>query len=254
MRDAAPASHGWIPICPVGRGSRTGRTWAPRPATGKGKRGLKILALSDTIVPFIYDSGIKRHFPDVDMVVSCGDLPAKYLEFVLTALNVPLVYVPGNHDPDNLNVPGGRALDGVWRSVAGLRCLGLGGSQRYKISGRHQYTEAEMTWRTIYAYPRALVGRVLHGYGLDLMVTHSPPLGIHDGDDLAHVGFGVFRHFMRWGRPRYLLHGHQHVHRNLEATETKYHGTMIVNVYPYRVVDIPAATGSSQIGADHPNG
>lgn len=201
---------------------------------------MKILALSDQIVPFIYDTRIGDHFPDVDMVVSCGDLPAKYLEFVLTALNVPLVYVPGNHDPDNLHVPGGRALDGVWRTILGLRCFGLGGSQRYKPRGRHQYTQGGMTRRMLSAYPRAVMGRVLHGYGLDLMVTHSPPLGIHDGQDLAHVGFSVFRHFMRWGRPRYLLHGHRHVHRNLEPTETKYHGTVILNVFPYRVLDISA--------------
>ncbi len=200
---------------------------------------MKILALSDQIVPFIYETEIKDHIPAIDMVVSCGDLPAKYLEFVLTALNVPLAYVPGNHDPDDLRVPGGQALDGTWRSVAGLLCFGVGGSQRYKPDGKHQYTQGEMTWRVLSAFPRAIIGRMLRGHGLDLMVTHSPPLGIHDDDDLAHVGFGIFRHFMRWGRPRYLLHGHQHVHRNLDPTETKYHGTMVLNVYPYRLLDIP---------------
>jgi hypothetical protein len=215
---------------------------------------LKILALSDEIVRFIYDSQIKDHFPDVDMVVSCGDLPANYLEFVVTALNVPLLYVPGNHDADELYVPGARALDGKWRTVLDLRCLGLGGSQRYKPLGRHQYTQRGMAWRMLPAYPRALIGRILHGSGLDLLITHSPPLGIHDGQDLAHVGFGVFRHFMRWARPRYLLHGHQHVHRNLEATETKYHGTMVLNVYPYRVVDIPLSVDGHRAEAGGANG
>lgn len=207
---------------------------------------VKILALSDQIVPFIYDTNIRDHFPELDLVVSCGDLPARYLEFVLTALNVPLVYVPGNHDPDDLRVPGGRALDGVWRTIRGLRCFGMGGSQRYKPKGRHQYTQGEMTRRMLLAYPRAVLGRALHGHGLDLMVTHSPPLGIHDGQDLAHIGFDVFRHFMRWGRPRYLLHGHRHVNRNLEPTKTMYHETVILNVYPYRVLDIPSSAARNR--------
>jgi Icc-related predicted phosphoesterase len=199
---------------------------------------LKILALSDEIVPFIYDSDVRDHFPDVGMVVSCGDLPARYLEFVLTVLNVPLVYVPGNHDLDTLKVPGGRALDGRWRTIEGLRMLGMGGSIRYKPFGRHQYTQGQMNRRMLGAYVRAMISRVRLGSDLDILVTHSPPLGIHDGDDHAHVGFKAFRRFMRWARPRYMLHGHRHVHRNLEPTVTKYHETVIINVFPYRVLDI----------------
>jgi uncharacterized RDD family membrane protein YckC len=42
--------------------------------------------------------------PDVtgakpDLVVSCGDLPWDDLERIVDVANVPLVYVPGNHDP-----------------------------------------------------------------------------------------------------------------------------------------------------------
>jgi Icc-related predicted phosphoesterase len=215
---------------------------------------MKILALSDQVVPFIYGNEIRDHFQEVELVVSCGDLPANYLEFVLTALNVPLVYVPGNHDPDDFHVPGGQALDGKWRSIKGLRLWGLGGSQRYKPLGRHQYTQEEMAWRMLRVYPRALIGRLLAGSGLDVMVTHSPPLGIHDGDDMAHIGFSGFRRFMRWGRPRYLLHGHKHVHRNLDPTETKYHGTMVLNVFPYRLLDIPIPASQSQAEARRVHG
>jgi Icc-related predicted phosphoesterase len=216
---------------------------------------LRILALSDQIVPFIYDGNVKEHLPGVDLVVSCGDLPARYLEFVLTALNVPLVYVPGNHDLDDLRVPGGSALDGIRKTISGLRLLGMGGSRRYKPRGRHQYTQRQMAWRMLGAYPRALLERMLYGSGLDVIITHSPPLGIHDGQDPAHIGFEVFRHFMRWGRPRYLLHGHQHVHHNLDPTETKYHGTMVINVYPYRVLDIPLARRAAPpSGADPSDG
>lgn len=35
-----------------------------------------------------------------ELIVACGDLPAEYLRALMNALDVPLVFVPGNHDPD----------------------------------------------------------------------------------------------------------------------------------------------------------
>lgn len=204
---------------------------------------MKILALSDQIVPFIYSSQIKDRLPEVDLVVGCGDLPAMYLEFVLTALNVPLLYVLGNHDGDRQRVPGGQLIDGRWATWSGLQWLGLGGSGRYKPQGRNQYTQGEMGRRLWGPYVRALWSRLGGRPGLDVLVTHAPPLEIHDGPDVAHVGFEAFLPFLRWAKPRFLLHGHRHVQRNLDRTETQYHETTIINVYPYRLLDIPLRTG-----------
>jgi Icc-related predicted phosphoesterase len=200
---------------------------------------VKILALSDQIEPFIYSSQIRERLPEVDAVVGCGDLPAAYLEFVLTALNVPLLYVLGNHDGDWQRVPGGRLIDGHWGTWLGRQWLGLGGSNRYKPDGRNQYTQAEMARRLWGPSLRALIGRLTGRPRLDVLVTHAPPFGIHDGKDEAHTGFTAFLAFMRWARPRLLLHGHQHIQRNLDQTETQYHETTVINVYPYRLLDLP---------------
>lgn len=197
---------------------------------------VKILALSDAVVPFIYSLDLKTHLPDVDMVVSCGDLPAKYLEFVITLLNVPLLYVPGNHDADHFSVPGGIAIDGRLIFIEGVRVLGIGGSQRYKPRGRHQYTDPEMALRILPKYPGLIVNRLRFGQGIDLLVTHAPPLGIHDGRDLAHTGFRSFRRLMDLARPRMLVHGHIHARRNLEPTVSRYQDTMVCNIYPYRIL------------------
>ena len=105
---------------------------------------MKILALSDRVVSRIYSSTVREQFADVELIIGCGDLPAYYLEYVVTQLNVPLVYVPGNHDPDDLIVPGGIPADGKIVKLNGAVIVGLGGSRRYKPKGRHQYTEAEM--------------------------------------------------------------------------------------------------------------
>lgn len=195
---------------------------------------MRILALSDSIVDLIYDGTMRERFGNVDVVVGCGDLPGYYLEYVVTQLNVPLLYVPGNHDPDIYRAEGCEPMDGRWLRVKGVRFAGLGGSLRYKSDGRHQYTEQEMFYRVVRLLLTVQMGR----RGLDVMLTHAPPLGIHDAPDLTHRGFAAFHTLMQRARPRLLLHGHTHAQRNLVATDSRVMDTRVVNVYPYRVIDL----------------
>jgi uncharacterized protein len=39
-------------------------------------------------------------------------------------------------------------------------------------------------------------------------------------------------------RPRYLLHGHQHRNYGPGPYETLYGQTQVINVHPYRVIDL----------------
>jgi Icc-related predicted phosphoesterase len=202
---------------------------------------MKILALSDQVIPLIYSPSITELFSDVELIVGCGDLPAYYLEYVVTQLNVPLVYVPGNHDSDELNVPGGMSVDGKLVQINGVLIAGLGGSRRYKSKGKHQYTESEMRWKCVGLLLKFLTTRLMKGRWVDLLITHAPPQGIHDAPDLAHTGFTTFRHFLRTFRPSMMLHGHSHVLQNLDKTRSLLYECEILNVYPYRVVDLPEA-------------
>lgn len=196
---------------------------------------MKILALSDAVVEPIYSPWVTKRFADVDLIVGCGDLPADYLEYVVTQLNVPLVFVPGNHDSDTYRVPGGMSIDGKVQRVAGMRIAGLGGSRRYKSDGRHQYTEREMFYRVA----RLLLTARSRYRGLDVLVTHSPPLGVHDAADLTHQGFEAFHRLLRVAKPRLMLHGHVHAHPNLVEKETSLYQTLVINVYPFQVVGWP---------------
>lgn len=199
---------------------------------------MKILALSDQVVEPIYSPRLCQRFADVDVIVGCGDLPAYYLEYVVTQLNVPLLYVPGNHDPDDLRVPGGRKLDSAVARVRGVLFAGLGGSRRYKPDGRHQYSEAEMGWRVGRLILRLWLEHLRGRPGLDVLITHAPPLHIHDAADLPHTGFASYRALWTLFRPQLVLHGHVHAQRNLEVTETTIDRTRIVNVFPYRVLQL----------------
>jgi Icc-related predicted phosphoesterase len=199
---------------------------------------LRILALSDQVVGFLYRPTIRDRFGDIDLLVGCGDLPSEYLEYMLTQLNVPLLYVAGNHDPDDLQVPGGRSIDGRIVRQGSLRFAGLGGSLRYKRDGRHQYTEAEMRLRSLALMPSILAARAAGRRGIDVLVTHAPPRGLHEGPDFTHRGFFAFRLLLRLARPQVMLHGHSHIHINVEAQEDDLLGVRVLNVFPQRVLEL----------------
>jgi Icc-related predicted phosphoesterase len=210
---------------------------------------VKVLAISDKVVDLLYSPCLLDKFGDVDMVLSCGDLPYYYLEYIVSLLNVPLLYVHGNHDPaveywasgaECTGPNGGTNLHGHLVQEHGLTVAGLEGSIRYKPTGEHQYTDFEMWLKALEVAPALLTNQLKTGRRLDILLTHAPPFGIHNGSggDLTHVGFRSFLWLMHWFKPRYLLHGHRHVYNPLEVTETQYEQTTVVNVYPYRVFEI----------------
>lgn len=208
---------------------------------------MRILAISDRVVPTLYAPGIHRVVGKVDLILSCGDLPAYYIDYIASTLDVPCYLVQGNHaagaefeEEDRLLSPPRHPMDIHGRILQrqGLIIAGLEGSIRYNRNPRFQYTQAEMwvnTWRLA---PTLAWNRARYGRSLDILVTHSPPAGIHDARDRAHQGFESFLWLMRTFKPRYLLHGHKHVYRHDEVTQTQYHQTTVINVYPWRIIEL----------------
>ncbi len=145
---------------------------------------VKILAVSDRVLDKIYCSNLRERYPDVEMVIGCGDLPYYYLDFLVSALDVPLLYVLGNHDggpqytSDNrqlTKVSGGTYIHGQVVDINGLLVAGLNGSMRYRPRADYMYTETEMRRQVARLVPGLLWNRRRHGRYLDILVTHSPP-------------------------------------------------------------------------------
>ena len=207
---------------------------------------MKILAVSDEVVERLYSLCHNGHFSDVRLILGCGDLPYNYLENLLTLLNIPLFYIPGNHDPEYdpknafSRAEGGSNVDlKVIRHKKLLIC-GFGGSIRYRADGTNQYTQSEANWRARQLLPLFLWNRFRYGRALDILITHSPPFGIHDEPTRAHQGLKAVNWLIHTARPRYHFHGHVHFQRgNLAASETVIEATKIVNVYPYKTIEIP---------------
>jgi len=206
---------------------------------------VKILVVSDEVVERLYSLCTNGHFKDVELILGCGDLPYPYLENLVTFLNVPLFYVPGNHDPNyNRNnalthAEGGSNLDLKLARHKKFLIAGLGGSVRYRPDGTNQYTQAEAFLRAFRLLPGLSFNRANYGRALDILITHSPPFGIHDEETQAHQGLKAINWLLRIAKPRYHFHGHTHFQRrNLSPSETTRGLTKIMNVFPYKVIDV----------------
>ena len=168
---------------------------------------MKILAIADEESPYLWDYFEKSKLEGIDLIISCGDLAPRYLSFLTTFTNAPVLYVHGNNDEIYEKVPpeGCICIDNKIYVHNGIRILGLGGSMRYR-DGLYQYTEAEMRIRCL----KMRLSILLHG-GFDILVTHAPARHLNDSDDLAHQGFQVFNTMISKYHPKYFLHGHVHL-------------------------------------------
>ena len=211
---------------------------------------MNILAVSDVELGFIYDANIVNRFRHIDLVISCGDLPHYYLEFIISMLDRPLYYVLGNHvSKIEVGVGGERRAPWgainlhrrVMRTPGGLLLAGIEGCLQYNY-GPHQYSQAEMWALVLGLVPGLLINRLIYGRYLDVFVTHAPPWKIHDLEDRPHRGIKAFRWLIETFQPAYHLHGHVHVYRNDIPTVTRVGRTVVINVYGYREItyQVPA--------------
>ena len=106
-----------------------------------------------------------------------------------------------------------------------MRILGLGGCRQYRPDAPLQFTERQMARRIA-----KLRFALWKSGGVDLIVTHAPPLGLGDGADLPHTGFGCFTKLLDRYHPLCLVHGHVHMRGwPLPERELVYGGTRIIN-------------------------
>ncbi|MBQ8796586.1 MAG: metallophosphoesterase family protein [Oscillospiraceae bacterium] len=197
---------------------------------------MKILTLSDQECPALYDYYVPGRLDGYDLIISCGDLNAKYLSFIVTMARVPVLYVHGNHDTGYSRVPpeGCDCIDDQLIVYKGVRILGLGGCRKYH-DGPHQYSEKEMRKRI-----RRLRWKLWRHKGVDIVVTHAPPEGVGDSDDPAHRGFEALLELIDKYHPRYLLHGHVHLNYGMDQTRVReYNGTKVINTCQRYDLEIP---------------
>ena len=218
---------------------------------------MKILCVSDTTESLAFSSQVKEIFKGTDLILSCGDMPVQSHDYLSTMLKSDVYYVYGNHNLETFQQEMDREghqignleteynkkfygflLDGkcIRDKRTGLLIAGLGGSMRYN-EGMSQYTEAQMRRRIRRLIPILLWNKRRYGRYLDILVTHAPPLGIGDDEDLCHKGFECFLRFMDRYKPKYMVHGHVHLNDRNAQRVTQYKDTKVINIFGCYQID-----------------
>lgn len=206
---------------------------------------MKILAVSDTVIDALYSPHVRTRFSKVDVVISCGDLPYYYPEYLSCLLNASLYFIRGNHDlaAEHPLKPPPAPMGGVdlhLRSAhhSGFFLAGVEGSIRYK-DGPFMYSQSEMWFHIFRLLPALFFNKLRYGRYLDVFVTHAPPFGIHDQTDYAHQGIRAFRWFDEVFQPLYHLHGHIHLYGRDQRQISSLGSTQVVNCYGYQEISLP---------------
>lgn len=196
---------------------------------------MKLLLLSDKEDSFLWDHYRPGCLDGIDLILSCGDVKASYLSFLVTMGRAPVFYVHGNHDTRYLNEPpeGCDCIDDKLVEYKGLRILGLGGCAVYSREP-FQYTERQMQRRI--ARRRFDLWRA---GGLDILLTHAPATGYGDQPDYAHRGFDCLNTLVEKYHPQYHIHGHVHMNYGHDVPRTMQHGdTTVINAWNKYILEI----------------
>lgn len=196
---------------------------------------MKILLLADQAEPTLWERLDKRKLEGVELILSCGDLPAEYLSFLTCFTTAPILYVHGNHDGRYEKKPpeGCTCIEDRVYVHNGLRILGLGGSMCYN-QGAHQYTEQQMRRRV-----QRLRFTLWRKKGFDVLLTHAPAYQLGDDRDLAHTGFQAFLDLIDRYHPQLFAHGHIHQSYRYDFKRVRQRGqTQVVNASGYYIVDL----------------
>lgn len=190
---------------------------------------MKILTIADEPNEYLWGENVREALSGTDMIISCGDLPAEYLDYLATFTAAPVFYIHGNHDKSYIENPptGCVCIDGKLLTYKGIRMLGLGGSILYNNESPFQYTQKQMRRRA-----RKLTPTIYLHKGFDILVTHSGAFGTGDSDDRAHVGFEVFNELIDKWQPILFIHGHSHLNYSTKNKRLAYRNkTQVINAF-----------------------
>lgn len=182
-----------------------------------------------------------------DLAVICGDITnfgtveqAKNLLEILTEVNAPIVFVPGNCDPPSLTdlqIKGLTCIHGEILTYNNLSFIGLGGSTISPFNTFFEMNEEEIA--SILNKCVENLRKITHRKDI-ILISHSPPKNTKLDKTFsgAHVGSISVRRFIEENKPILVFCGHIH-----EAKGIDYIGnSVIVNPGPAKQGNYALAT------------
>lgn len=149
------------------------------------------------------DSCVRTLAPEsLDIVLCCGDLASDSLLRVVRTVSPKRIFaVKGNHDDSGAFPAPIEDLHLRRTNYQGISLGGFGGSWRYKPKGNFLFEQYEVS-RMLADFP-----------AVDVFVAHNSPRHVHDREDDVHLGFAAFNDYIHRCKPRYFIHGHQHLNK-----------------------------------------
>lgn len=186
---------------------------------------MKILALADTAPQQSLQTLFSTH-PDIDLVITLGDLEQPDISFLEEVTNIPKIGVYGNHCSRTYFEPLGimNLHMHTW-SYKGLTFGGFEGCVKYKDSNYAvMYTQDEAS-QLLKDFPK-----------VDVFIAHCPPFGINDQQDPAHIGFHGLRTYLEEKQPAHFFHGH--TYPTQETLVTHFLNTEIHYIHGAKIITI----------------
>src|SRR5438105_2962506 len=134
------------------------------------------------------DESVGPKIPDcnVDVLISCGDLPDEVIFGAAKKCQCKeILAIKGNHDSSAAFPAPIRDLHLAVFSFRGVRFGGFCGSWKYKPRGNYLFENSEVE------------GYLASFPAVDVFVTHNSPRLVHDREDDVHTGFAAFNQFLQ---------------------------------------------------------
>lgn len=162
---------------------------------------------------------------NIDFIITLGDLTREDILPLAEITHVPKVGVYGNHDSGTY-----MSELGIWDmhlkiwDFQGLKFGGFQGCVRYKENPDAIMFTQEEADLLMSDFPE-----------VDVFISHCPPRGINDEEDIAHQGFDALRKYLDEKQPSVWLHGH--TYPTDETIVKQYGSTRIEYVFRYKVIE-----------------
>jgi Icc-related predicted phosphoesterase len=185
---------------------------------------MKVLAIADKNPHINLPAVINEN--GVELVITLGDLVREDLLPLQQVTNLPKIGVYGNHDSGSY-----MPELGIWDmhlktwDFNGLRFGGFQGCVRYKENPDAIMYTQEQAEQMMMGFPP-----------VDVFISHCPPRGINDEEEIAHQGFNALRSYIDRTQPKVWLHGH--TYPTPETLVTQHGPTRVEYVLPYKILDL----------------
>jgi uncharacterized protein len=191
---------------------------------------MKVLALADRPASINIKDVVMAE--GIELIVTLGDLTREDLIMLEYVTDIPKIGVYGNHCSGNYMEDLGimNMHQKIWE-YGGLKFGGFEGCVRYKESRyAPMYTQDEAN-EMMDEFPY-----------VDVFLSHCPPRGVNDLEEIAHQGFDALRSYLDTHSPKYWMHGH--TYPTEDSLITKYRDTKVEYVFGYKIIDLFAGGDS----------